>query len=119
MKYRFYVNVEQDEKGRLVCFMDGYQPGHALQLAYQGELLEQCVRQGQSDKTVRLWHCETLFRIFNIEHPVDYRNRSMSVGDVVVLEEVGALWAYACMPVGFAEIPVPVQLAATTHEATH
>jgi hypothetical protein len=30
---------------------------------------------------------EEVFRMFNIKHPQDYRNRSFSVGDVVMIDE--------------------------------
>jgi hypothetical protein len=103
MRYRFYLNQQQDEKGRHLGF-DGYQPGHKMQLVYRGQLLEQCVREGRPSEEVRLWHCEQLYRIFNIHRPDDYRNRSMSVGDVVLLMDGTDLYAYACASFGFEEI---------------
>jgi hypothetical protein len=98
MKYRFFVNVEKDEQGRNVGFF-GYEAGHALELAYQGEV----------DAPDDLTCCEWLFERFNIAHPVDYRNRSMSVGDVVVLDGGKA---YTCANIGFREIILPENLPA-------
>lgn len=49
---------------------------------------------------------ENIFRTFNIEHPEDYRNRSLSVGDVVQVTEDGHAdgFYYACQPVGWERI---------------
>src|SRR5579884_1484710 len=41
---------------------------------------------------------EEIFRIFNIEHPADYRNRSLSIGDVVTIDEARS---YRCACVGW------------------
>jgi hypothetical protein len=40
---------------------------------------------------------EDVFRIFNIEHPKDYRARSLSVTDVVIINDE----AYICAPTGW------------------
>ena len=48
---------------------------------------------------------ESLFMRFNLEFPADYRSRSMSVSDVVVLHENGNDRAYFCDSIGFAEVP--------------
>jgi len=93
MKYRFYVNVEKDAEGRLLGFF-GYQPGQALELAYTGEVAT----------PIMLKACEILFEQFNINHPADYRNRSMSVGDVIVFAGNAA---FACDPIGFSQIELP------------
>jgi hypothetical protein len=47
---------------------------------------------------------ETLFRMFNIEHPADYAARSMSVSDIVVLDGISV---YFCQMVGWE----PVELS--------
>jgi YodL-like len=95
MKYRFFINQETDEQGRLVGFF-GYQPGHKLELVYAGE-----VEAGGSTLHV----CEELFYMFNVNRPKDYRNRSMSVGDVLLLtEEDGYVRAFSAESVGFREI---------------
>lgn len=48
---------------------------------------------------------ESLFVKFNLEFPADYRARSMSVSDVVVLHENGVDKAYFCDSIGFVEVP--------------
>ena len=48
---------------------------------------------------------ESLFMKFNLEFPADYRSRSMSVSDVVVLHENGNDRAYFCDSIGFVEVP--------------
>ena len=48
---------------------------------------------------------EALFTRFNIDHPKDYKGRSMSVSDVVVLHQNGQDTAYYCDSVGFEEVP--------------
>ena len=48
---------------------------------------------------------ESLFMKFNLEFPADYRSRSMSVSDVVVLHENGTDRAYFCDSIGFVEVP--------------
>lgn len=44
---------------------------------------------------------EDIFVMFNLNHPADYRGRSMSVSDLVVLEGIGT---YYCDSVGFQKI---------------
>ena len=48
---------------------------------------------------------ESLFVKFNLEFPADYRARSMSVSDVVVLHENSVDKAYFCDSIGFVEVP--------------
>ncbi|MGN8963376.1 DUF5688 family protein [Bariatricus sp. HCP28S3_D3] len=48
---------------------------------------------------------ESLFEKFNLKHPADYRGRSMSVSDVVVLHENGRDTAHFCDSIGFVEVP--------------
>jgi hypothetical protein len=92
MKYRFYLNQQQDAEGRLIGFL-GYSQGHALELVHSGQI------EADSPRTA----CEMLFELFNIHHPRDYRNRSMSVGDVVVIE-TETVNTFACDWVGFKTI---------------
>lgn len=44
---------------------------------------------------------EDIFVMFNLNRPADYRGRSMSVSDLVVLEGIGT---YYCDSVGFQKI---------------
>ena len=46
-----------------------------------------------------------LFRKFNVDHPTDYRGRSMSTSDVVVITEGTAKTPYYVQPVGFEVMP--------------
>ena len=48
---------------------------------------------------------DSLYEKFNIDHPADYRGRSMSVSDVVVLHQNGEDKAYFVDSFGFTEVP--------------
>lgn len=48
--------------------------------------------------------CENLFANFNIDLPEDFRGHSLSVSDVIVLENNGENKAYYCDSIGFKEI---------------
>ncbi|WP_437126218.1 YodL domain-containing protein [Lacrimispora amygdalina] len=48
---------------------------------------------------------DDLYEKFNIDHPVDYKGRSMSVSDVVVLHQNGEDKAYFVDSFGFSEVP--------------
>jgi hypothetical protein len=48
---------------------------------------------------------DSLFEKFNIAHPDDFRGHSMSVSDVVVLQENGVEKAYYVDSLGFKEVP--------------
>ena len=106
MKYLFFVNTQTD-------FFSGYREGDTLELAYAGEVepdseLAAHMRETQEgrERFEERGACNRLFETFNIGHPADYRNRSMSVGDVIVLNNKTA---YACAPVGWIEVPLPVE----------
>lgn len=58
---------------------------------------------------------ESLFVKFNLHFPSDYRGRSMSVSDVVVLNENGTDRAYFCDSFGFVQVP---QFLQSTMEIT-
>ena len=57
---------------------------------------------------------ESLFALFNCSHPADYRGRSLSVSDIIVLED-GTTWF--CDSVGFKQIQ-PGELNIAEEEAT-
>ena len=46
------------------------------------------VYEGEVEGDTVLNALENIFRVFNIEHPDDYRGHSLSVSDVVILDEV-------------------------------
>lgn len=48
--------------------------------------------------------CEDLFEKFNIDLPEDFKGHSLSVSDVIVLEDNGESKAYYCGSIGFSEI---------------
>lgn len=48
---------------------------------------------------------ESIYARFNLQHPADYRSRSLSVGDVVVLHEYGKEKPYFVDSYGFREVP--------------
>ncbi len=48
---------------------------------------------------------DMLFQKFNVDHPTDYRGRSMSTSDVVVVTEGTAKTPYYVQPVGFEVMP--------------
>ena len=46
-----------------------------------------------------------IFRIFNLKHPKDYRGRSLSVSDVIEIQDVpDSSHFYFCDPIGFTEV---------------
>lgn len=74
-----------------------YESSDELRCAWQGEI------EGDNDKTI----LNRAFEIFNINHPDDYHDRSLSVGDVVaILEDGSDARCYAVASVGF----TPVEL---------
>ena len=48
---------------------------------------------------------ESVYERFNLFHPADYRGRSLSMSDIVVLNENGVRNAYYCDTVGFTNLP--------------
>jgi len=97
-KYQFYLNQQKDEAGRLVGMMDGYQFGHAMELADAGETYDPADPSDDSEVL------EDLYETYNNVHPAHYRNRSMSVGDVVVLGLGDRVRAYAVDTCGFKKL---------------
>ena len=61
---------------------------------------------------------ESLFVKFNLYFPSDYRGRSMSVSDVVVLNESGKQQAYFCDSFGFVQVPQFLQSGLQITEQT-
>lgn len=74
--YDFYHNNTFHPTQRY-CHFDGYVPGAFLDKVYSGEV------DGVTPKAA----CEKLYVMFNTEHPADYKLRSMSVGDVLMLTD--------------------------------
>ncbi len=105
MKYSFtfYWNAQRAPQGYLVGFLEGYQPGHRLEIAYRGlvSVLEDD-RPRASEHL--LWVAEILFAVFNDEsrRPACYRGPSMSVGNVVEIQGV----CFAVAPLGFEPVEI-------------
>lgn len=75
-------------------------------LVYSGELIDR-IKYGnkvtecnQDDYKV----LEELFEMFILNHPNDYKARSMSVSDVVEIVRKGKVKRYYCDSIGFVEI---------------
>jgi len=73
----------------------GYQHGDQLDVAHEGVVVTD-----ESEAAL----LEEIFRIYNIDHPADYADRSLSVGDVV---EINGR-RYACQPTGWTRLVEPV-----------
>lgn len=86
--YVYYTNETQGSR-----FSD-FHLGDIVAKAYEGEVLAQTPKDA----------CNHLFERFNIDHPADYRGRSMSVADVVVLTDGTRQHAFACASVGWTAI---------------
>jgi YodL-like len=48
--------------------------------------------------------CECMFEMLNIDHPDDYKNRSLSVGDVVMIKRKDVENYYICARMGFIKL---------------
>ena len=110
-KFRIYqVDIDRPGAQRLAfrppVMPDDGMPtveGAYYSVLYEGELL--CGEDWEPEKIL-----ERLFHIFNVEHPSDYKGRSMSVSDVVALQDEDGEKYYCCstfsfMPVGFLNPP--------------
>lgn len=56
---------------------------------------------------------ENIFQTHNIDHPKDYFARSLSVSDIIVLDDGGEKRAYYVQPMGFKQIEYPKSLSYT------
>jgi hypothetical protein len=114
IKYHIMINEQQDPEGRHVAMWDGYKPGDPLTEAWTDTEDFSYLGEGEAEGIYgSLDICEVLFERFNVDHPAGYHNRSLSVGDVIILEDqrpgiVGdPKSAYAVAPVGFHQIELP------------
>ena len=101
--FTFYWNAQRDPAGHLIGFLDGYQPGHQLEIAYQGFVsVEEPDKPRELADLVRV--ADVLFAVFNDDdrRPACYRGPSMSVGNVVEIQGV----CFAVAPVGFERIEI-------------
>jgi len=72
------------------------------ELVYSGNVSDQLMPEieNKSDEQI----LDRLFHIFNCEHPEDYRGRSMSVSDIVVINRNGIKKAYYVDNIGFRDV---------------
>ena len=99
MKLRIYqIDLSLDEHH--VAFRS-----HAeIQNRYGGRVPAELYRKAY-EGTVEAENLEDVFYIFNMDHPEDYRARSLSMSDVVeVIEDHGSSF-YICDTFGFKEVP--------------
>ena len=105
----------QDDSGRIAAFCLGHGDGccwvdgcdtreldrlvhpDSYDLIYQGSLTQE--QSANTNQTL-----EDLYVRFNVNHDQDYTGRSMSVSDVVVLNQNGTIRSYYVEPFGFQEI---------------
>jgi hypothetical protein len=99
MKYTFYVNTQTDEAGLPTSFFTGFRKGDELTLAYSGSI-------PVSPKEEPLSIAESLFALFNDPNlrPHEYAGRSMSFGDIIVLETPRGIKILQVDFVGFKEV---------------
>lgn len=107
VEYVILINWQQDAEGRYTSFMDGYKPGDRLMSAWAGEIELPPIEQEPIVNISHLDICEQLFEIFNINFPEGYRNRSLSVGDVVRLKIERNVYYFAVDHIGFKQVEVP------------
>lgn len=95
-------------------------PGNAYEFMNLGVIESRGLQVKRADYVLvysdRLFSEETLDSIyerFNLNHPDDFTGHSLSVSDVVVLNENGAVKAYFVDSISFKELPGFLQLEAT------
>lgn len=89
--FRIYLNRAQDLFRRFGSD-GGYHVGDPLGFVHEGAVITD-----ESEAAL----LEKIFEIYNIAHPVDYRERSLSVGDVVEINGC----RFACQPTGWTRLP--------------
>ena len=88
--YTFHLSFSPDR--------DSFIPNNNdYKVVYEGEVLN------DSDDHAKL---EDFFYMFNVDHPQDFKGRSLSVSDIIKLNEK----YYLCMPMGFKDITKEVAL---------
>ena len=99
MKLRIYqIDLKLDVQN--VAF----RPYADMQTRYGGIIPAELYRKAY-EGTVAAENLEDVFYIFNMDHPGDYRARSLSMSDVVeVIEDHGSTF-YICDTFGFKEVP--------------
>lgn len=90
--FEIYLNRQTDAAGRLAIFArfdePAYQPGDRLEHVHGGSVVTDESEQALLNE---------IYRIYNIDHPEDYEQRSLSAGDVVVINGR----SFACQAIGW------------------
>ena len=99
MKIRiFQIDIELDEKH--VAFRSYAE----IQNQYGGRIPAELYRKAY-EGMVEADNLEDVFYIFNMDHPGDYRARSLSMSDVVEIIEHDNSTFHICDTFGFKEVP--------------
>jgi hypothetical protein len=99
--FTYFVNVQENSRGHLTGFTEGYKNGDDLLIAYRGFVAADSLYKGRQ----RLENAaHALFAIFNHPdmRPAGYRGPSMSVGSVVEIQGVH----FAVEPLGWKEVEI-------------
>jgi hypothetical protein len=103
ISYMLFLNEHKDSEGRSRAMMEGHCIGDPLVLAYTGVVesarTKKTIADIGNDEIFNL--ADSIFLQFNIEYPDDYRNRSLSVGDVVIFLTEPKWIAVRCESVGW------------------
>ena len=99
MKIRIYqMEISQDTQNAI------FRSCTEIQSQYGGRIPAELYRRAY-EGTVEAENLEDVFYIFNMDHPEDYRARSLSMSDVVeIIEDHGSSF-YICDTFGFKEVP--------------
>lgn len=102
MKLRIYqIDLNLDEKR--VAFRSCAE----IQSQYGGRIPAELYRKAY-EGNVEADNLEDVFYIFNMDHPGDYRARSLSMSDVVEIIEHDNSTFHICDTFGFKEVPFDV-----------
>ena len=102
MKIRiFQIDIELDEKH--VAFRSYAE----IQNQYGGRIPAELYRKAY-EGTVDADNLEDVFYIFNMDHPREFRARSLSMSDVVEVIENNCSTFHICDIFGFKEVPFDV-----------
>ena len=96
----YQINMDRDTKG--VAFI-----GYVALPRFQDTLdINSSIYDKVYDAPVEAKTLEDIYRIFNIEHPEDYRGRSLSVSDIVEIPEGSDIEPgfYFCDTIGFTKV---------------
>ena len=111
MKISIY-QINRDRDSRNLMFMGLDYPRKTLQTAEPDCAAYDKVYSGD----VRCRNLEDVYTMFNINRPNDFRGHSLSVSDVVEVEDAASMTPgyYFCDSIGFREIPFQPELARDT-----